>query len=194
MDYADFEADYAEPFPEYGVAPALVPAPQQQPRGAAEAPEPGPPEHGSIMTQGPINDVYGPAPMTPPAPAPHGMPMHAQAVGAMPQAGGSKLALIGAAVLAAGYVGHRYGGWAGAGAGVLGAGAAINAVRALRGYRDGTDAGKKEGRVSAFYSLVGAGAGAVVWHRYADKQPLRKNPTRETDPFGSPCDIRPVGP
>lgn len=193
-DYGFGDADY----PEYGVSAQLEP--DMDPDfvgGGAEEPAPGPPEHHSMMTHGVQNDVYAaPLPQGPP-PMPAGVPMHAQAVGQTPGGGTNSLGVSLLAVGVGGAVGGKYGGWAGAGAGVLFAGAAINAVRALKSYRTGSEAGDKEGRVSALYTLVGAGGGALLWTKYAEPR-MTRNPggdddEEETD-FGILCGIRPVGP
>jgi hypothetical protein len=201
-DFAAFDDGGGLPaaYPEYGVSPQLEPV--QHPDyvgGAGEAQAPlGPPEHHSMMTHGVQNDVYAAAmPQRPRPPAPGEMPFNAQAVGQAPSGAGT----LGASLLAVtigGVAGGKYGGWAGAGAGVLFAGAAINAYRAMKSYKDGSDAGDKEGRVSALYTLVGAGGGAFLWTKYADKKRMARNPDDdvempETD-FGEPCGIRPVGP
>lgn len=189
--------DYAQG-PEYGASPDLVPTPgEEYVTGGGEAPEPGPLEHQSMMTHGVQNDVYA-APMPQrPRPPQHAMPMHAQAVGQAPSDGTNSLGASLLAVGVGGALGGKYGGWAGAGAGILFAGAAINALRAVKGYKGGSDEGNKEGRVSAFYTLVGAGAGGLLWYKYADKKKMTRNPADDTDDdndFEMPCGIRPVGP
>lgn len=192
--------------PEYGVDAQLQPHthPDHVQGAGEERAPPGPPEHHSMMTHGVRNDVYA-APMAagPPAraqgaPMTHGVPMHTQAVGEVVPTGRHNLGASLLAVGVGGAVGGRYGGWAGAGAGVLFAGAALNALRAFSAYKDGSEAGDKEGRVSALYSIVGAGGGALLWSKYATKR-MAHNPGSSRrappeSPFGDPCGIRPVGP
>lgn len=201
MDAYGIEAAY----PEYGVQTDLVVAPDETEPAASEAPEPGPPEHRSLIVDGPpVNDVYA-APHPSPPPLDRGpmqgggMPMHAQATGAYERPSGAMLGVIVIGLGAAAYAGHRYGGWPGVGAAVLGVGSAFNGLRAIQRYRSGDPADKKEARVSAIYSLVGGAAGGFVWHRYArnytpnpPRRPSSSSRSR-TAPFGD-CDIRPVGP
>lgn len=186
-------------------APTLAPS-GQAPRGRAEAPPPGPAEHPSYQAPAPQYDVYGPAMApAPPRPGYQPAPYNAQAIGAMPE-GKSRLGLILLALAGAAAVGAKMGGPAGAGAGALGAGAAVNAVRALSHFKRGTEAGDKEGRVSAVYALVGAAGAGLLWFKYVEppsgtkrRPKLLANPEPDDD-YGmaperdTPCDIRPVGP
>lgn len=191
-------------------APTLAPVtPPGAVRGRGEAPQQGPPEHSSYQAPGPTHDVYGPGPVPLPMPTPQHPPYNAQAVGQVPSASKSHLGLTLLALATGTAVGAKMGGVAGAGAGALGAGATVNAVRAMSAFKRGTEAGDKEGRVSTLYALVGGAGAGLLWFKYADppdeskrKRKLVRNPVQDPDgddDYGmserpTPCDIRPVGP
>lgn len=138
----------------------------------------------------------GAVPFMMPVPA-----MTPMAVGQTQGSSGGALGLSLLCVAAGGAIGAYAAGLPGLAAGALGAGAAVNTVRAFRQYSLGTEGGDKEGLVSAFYAIVGAIGGGVIYYRYGgSRDRLRANPEySECDANGvfggpGPCSIRRVGP
>jgi len=193
---------------------------------AGEPPVPGgPPEHHSMRVRQPTVDVYGPGPGARP-PSPHGPPprpmpgpggppppYHSQAIGATPghpppqramgQSGGGN-GMLGLSLLTLTLgtaIGAKYKGIAGAAAGGLAAGGAMNLLRASQQYMRGTPQADKEGRVSATYGVIGAAGAGLIAYRYifdqgkrgGDPDAFKPNPEDDVDD-GNDCDIRPVGP
>ena len=188
--------------PEHGVVPELAP---NLPAGR---------ETHHLGARRPIHDVYAaPMPQMPAMPAPqYPWPVHTEAVGGFEHGGmghaplghdesnGHSLALSIVLVGAGAAVGAKYGGLPGAGAGVLAGGALANTWRALSHFKLGSEAGDKEGRVSAVYALLGAAAGGLIWWRYVETpKAMYRNPDDDDDADAlgfdeMPCRIRPAGP
>lgn len=157
--------------PEHGVYPPLRALPDAAAHaGRQPAVRNGPVEHPSYEPHRPIHDVYAaPMPMPRRRPMP-GVPEHQQAVGADGSSSSGSLGLTILALAVGVGVGAKNAGLPGAAAGGLLAGSAVNAVRSFRAYRQGTEAGNKEGRVAAFYGLLGAVGGGWLWVKYGPKR------------------------
>jgi hypothetical protein len=172
---------------------------------STEPKAPGPPEHLVYGANQPIRDVYdAPVPQMPALPPPGPAPMYGQAIGEIPQEGAHTLGLSLLAIAGGIAVGAKTGGLPGAAAGSLFAGAAVNALRAVAYFKEGTDEDDREGRVSALYGVIGAVGGGVLWSRYVQGgDTFAENPDEdvlleeeedvEVIP-NTPCGIRPAGP
>lgn len=148
--------------PPYDPTPPRAPAVRAGPRSAAPLPPPPPVLPPGYTYQGPMPMQYG---------MPGPPPMHAMR-GFGDDTPASSSNLLGLALLAVpvgGYVGSRYAGLLGAVGGALGAGAAVNSVRAARNFwgEQGPDA-KGEAMVSATYAVLGfAVAGYLLYRGHA---------------------------
>lgn len=107
-------------------------------------------------------------------------------------------------------VGHHFGGAVGGIVGFLGAGAAVNTYRAVKGYTQGSPEGDAEARVAGTFAVVGAAAAggiAYKWwprHHSARLGVFARNESSEATgdfdessplaPRGTPCSTRRVGP
>jgi hypothetical protein len=104
------------------------------------------------------------------------------------------LATVAVAVGAA--VGLNYGGPFGGLAGSILGGAAVNAYRAVAFYRQGTQEGDHEAKVSGAYAvLAAAGGGYLAYRMSTSSPPRRRNPSPTDDDEGetTPCRPRRVG-
>ncbi len=138
----------------------------------------GPPAMGAYDS-GPLAPPRQPTPtvMSPPQPSeqPAQPPWYQQPMGPMqPSEGmgadvapsgsnmlGVSLLLIGAGAA----VGGTYGGLIGAGAGMLIAGAAVNAVRAVKNVTQGTPEADREAAISGTFAVAGAGLAFYLLYR-----------------------------
>lgn len=195
--------------PEYGAAPPLTEgtSPDAAVSTSAQPRVQGSPrEQLEYRAAVPVHDVYAPPPVPSPRVGPPPMPvmqpgyapMHAQAVGRIEHEQAHTLGLSFLAVAAGIAAGAYYGGLPGAAAGSLFGGTAVNALRAFSYFKEGTDEGDKEGRISATYGVVAAAGGGLLWWRYVHGgERYVANPPDEVDfdtARDTPCGIRPVGP
>lgn len=157
--------------PLYDPTPPRAPAVRAGPRMAVPMPPPPPVFPPGYVPAGPMPMGYGPGgpmPMRPP-----GMRGFGDDTAA------SSSNLLGLALLAVpvgGYVGSRYAGLLGAVGGALGAGAAVNSVRAARNFwgDQGPDS-KSEAMVSATYALLGFAVAGYLLYRGHSSSRAKKN-------------------
>jgi hypothetical protein len=123
-----------------------------------------------------------------------------QPVGEMAQESSHLLGLSMLAVAAGAALGIRYGGLYGGIAGGLVGGAGVNAFRALHYYKEGSDEGDKEARVSATYAALATALSGYLLVRHVEpREEATPNPeggepdVPVVEPSG-PCAIRAVGP